>query len=226
MKRDNEMNNRDFLNYCQLAFINGISDAMAVIILHKVFVVLVTGNIIFLITDMAVHFEFKDWVRLSLLANFILSEIVVHRTLAQKTIHFRISLAIFFIVTYCITGILATNSHNIDANSWGFFIVANIAAIASVTINNIFYRFHTTKFNLVAYTMNLLNLIHMLMDKKYSDAKVLGITFFCFIMGLLVASFMVVKWSFFTVLIIIPILINLYITNRNQFKLTENTSKT
>lgn len=209
------MEKRDFLNYCQLAFINGISDAIAVIMLHKVFVVLVTGNIIFLVTNLATNFEFKDWVRLSLLANFVLSEIIVHRAIAQKSIKFRIVLALLFVIFYWLVGSIEVYHHSIGDNELGFLLVANIAAVTSVITNNIFYRFHKTKFNLVAYTMNVVNLIHMLMEKRFADAKILGFTLLCFILGLLVASFMVVKLSFFTVLIMIPILLNLYRTNRS-----------
>ena len=81
-------------------------------------------------------------------------------------------------------------------------------------MNNIFYRLHATKFNLVAYTMNLLNLAHMIAEKRYHELQLLGITFASFISGLIVASCLVVKWDFYTILIIIPILLNLYQVNK------------
>ncbi|MBY0244763.1 MAG: DUF1275 domain-containing protein, partial [Sphingobacteriaceae bacterium] len=67
------MEKRDLLNYCQLAFINGVNDAISVIMLHKVFVVLMTGNLIYFVTDITTNFGFGDWVRLTLLLNFIIS---------------------------------------------------------------------------------------------------------------------------------------------------------
>lgn len=67
------MDKKELSNYCQLAFVNGISDAISVIMLHKVFVVLMTGNIIYSITALATGFKFTDLVRLTLILNFIIS---------------------------------------------------------------------------------------------------------------------------------------------------------
>ncbi|MBP7846987.1 MAG: hypothetical protein QG651_376 [Pseudomonadota bacterium] len=208
------MEKRDLLNYCQLAFINGVNDAISVIMLHKVFVVLMTGNLIYFVTDITTNFGFGDWVRLTLLLNFIISGILVNNFLAKKSILFKICITLIFVVLYCIIGSVCLQLKNLGDDSWGFLIVANIATITSVMMNNIFYRLHTTKFNLVAYTMNLINLAHMIAEKRYHELQLLGITFASFISGLIVASCLVVKWDFYTILIIIPILLNLYQVNK------------
>lgn len=210
------MEKRDISNYCQLAFVNGVSDAISVLMLHKVFVVLMTGNLIYFVTDVATKFVFGDWVRITLLLNFIISGILIHSIIAKRNIQFRIGLALFLVIMYFCAGTYAVNFNHLSDTSWGFLIVANIATVMSVAMNNIFYRLHKTKFNLVAYTMNLLNLAHMIAEKRYSDLKLLGITFISFISGLLVASFLVLDLNFYTILMIIPVLINLYIVNRNQ----------
>ena len=199
------MEKRDLLNYCQLAFINGVNDAISVIMLHKVFVVLMTGNLIYFVTDITTNFGFGDWVRLTLLLNFIISGILVNNFLAKKSILFKICITLIFVVLYCIIGSVCLQLKNLGDDSWGFL---------SVMMNNIFYRLHTTKFNLVAYTMNLINLAHMIAEKRYHELQLLGITFASFISGLIVASCLVVKWDFYTILIIIPILLNLYQVNK------------
>ncbi len=209
------MKKRDIRNYCQLAFINGVNDAISVLMLHKVFVVLMTGNLIYSITDLATTFIFADLVRITLIINFILSGIVVHNIIAKKDIQFRIRLSLLFIVIYFGAGTYASNSHSLGDSSWGFLIVANLATTMSVVMNNIFYRLHVTKFNLVAYTMNLLNLAHMIAEKRHSELRLLGVTFASFISGIAVASLLVIYLKFYTVLIIIPILISLYIANLN-----------
>ena len=209
------MEKRDLHNYCQLAFVNGVSDAISVLMLHKVFVVLMTGNLIYSITDLATKFVFADWVRITLLLNFILSGIIVHNIIAKKDIRFRIRMALLFIVIYFCAGTYASNSNSLGESSWGFLIVANIATSMSVVMNNIFYRLHATKFNLVAYTMNLLNLAHMIAEKRYSDLRLLSITLASFLTGIITASFLVVYLKFYTVLIIVPILVSLYIVNLN-----------
>lgn len=209
------MKKRDLRNYCQLAFVNGVSDAISVLMLHKVFVVLMTGNLIYSITDLATTFIFADWVRITLLINFILSGIIVHNIIAKKDIRFRIRLALLFIVMYFCVGTYALSVNNLGDESWGFLIVANVATTMSVVMNNIFYRIHATKFNLVAYTMNLLNLAHMIAERRHSDLRLLGVTLASFLIGIIVASFLVVYLKFYTILIIIPILISLYIVNRN-----------
>lgn len=210
------MEKRDIRNYCQLAFVNGVNDAISVLMLHKVFVVLMTGNLIYFVTDLATKFVFADWVRITLLLNFIISGILVHNIIAYKSVSFRIGLALCFVVVYFLAGVSALQFNSLSESSWGFLIVANIATVMSVIMNNIFYRLHATKFNLVAYTMNLLNLAHMIAEKRYADLKLLGVTFVSFIAGLLVASFLVVHINFYAILIIIPILIHLYLVNRNQ----------
>lgn len=210
------MEKRDINNYCQLAFVNGVSDAISVLMLHKVFVVLMTGNLIYFVTDVATKFVFGDWVRITLLLNFIISGILIHSIISKRNIQFRIGLALFLVIMYFCAGTYAVHFNHLSDTSWGFLIVANIATVMSVAMNNIFYRLHKTKFNLVAYTMNLLNLSHMIAEKRYADLKLLGITFVSFISGLLVASFLVLDLNFYTILIIIPVLINLYIVNRNQ----------
>jgi uncharacterized membrane protein YoaK (UPF0700 family) len=210
------MEKRDLLNYCQLAFINGVSDAISVIMLHKVFVVLMTGNLIYFVTDVATKFGFSDWVRLTLLLNFITSGILVHNFIAKKSTEFRICLTFAFVIIYFIAGTISLQLNSLSENSWGFLIAANIATVMSVIMNNIFYRLHATKFNLVAYTMNLLNLAHMIAEKRHEELRLLGITFASFIGGLIIASFLATVWKFYTILIIIPILLNLYRTSQSR----------
>ena len=207
------MNKRDLINYYQLAFINGVNDAISVIMLYKVFVVLMTGNIIYFIADVATNPQFTDLVRVTLLINFVISGIIVHNLLSKKSVKFRIILSLLFVIIYCVAGTIAVTSHHLQENSFGFLIVANIATIMSVIMNNIFYRFHSTKINLVAYTMNLLNLAHMIGEKRYFDLVLMSTTITSFVLGLTIGAFLTVAWNFYAILIIIPILIHLYWTH-------------
>ena len=210
------MNKKDLLNYCQLAFINGVNDAISVIMLHKVFVVLMTGNIIYSMTALATGFHFSDLVRISLIFNFIISGIIVHTIIVKKSVHFRIILTLVFVVLYLSSGVTALHDNLLGEDSIWFLIIANIATTMSVITNNIFYRINSTKFNLVAYTMNLLNLAHMIGEKRFTDAKLLSITIISFAIGLLIASFLTIHWHFYTILITIPVLAHLFITNYDQ----------
>lgn len=208
-----QMDKQELANYSQLAFINGIIDATSVIMLHKVFSVLMTGNIIYFITSAVTKIEFIDYVRISLLLNFVLSGILVNNVLIKKSIHFRINLSILFVIAYCIIGYILMVNNYIGKDDWGFFMVANCATTMSVIINNIFYRLSATKYNLVAYTMNLLNLAHTIAEKRYNDLRLIMVPFISFILGLIVASLLTQHIHFFTVLLVIPILINLYLKN-------------
>ncbi|WP_116964704.1 DUF1275 family protein [Fastidiosibacter lacustris] len=207
------MNKRDLINYYQLAFINGVNDAISVIMLYKVFVVLMTGNIIYFIADMATNPQFTDMVRATLLINFVISGIVVHNLLVKKSVKFRIILSLGFVIIYCFAGRVALTSGHLQEDSLGFLIVANIATIMSIITNNVFYRFHSTKINLVAYTMNLLNLAHMFAEKRYFDLVLISTTIISFVLGLTIGAFLTILWDFYTILIIIPILIYLYWTH-------------
>ncbi len=210
------MEKKDLLNYCQLAFINGINDAIAVIMLHKVFAVLMTGNIVFLVTDIATKFQFSDIVRLSLLFTFIGINIFMHNWTEKRSVVFRIILACCFVIIYIIVGTLELQYNNLTSNSWGFLLVANIATIMGVIINNMFYPLHRTKFNLVVYTVNLLNLSYSIAEKDYKEAQSLSITIGSFILGLFVASFAVRYIQFFTLIIILFVLFNLYRLNNSE----------
>ena len=196
------MGRRERINHCKLAFINGVNDAVSVIMLHQVFVVLMTGNLIYSITGTISGFEFSDVVRISLMITFVLSNIIVHKLVAYKSVLFKTTLSIGLLIIYLIIGVILDNHQLIGIDSWGFLLVANIATIMSISINNIFYRIHATKFNLVAYTMNLMNLSYMLSGgKKTNDMQSLFEVFISFILGLLIASFLTVKIHFFSILI-------------------------
>ena len=80
-------------------------------------------------------------------------------------------------------------------------------------MNNIFYRFHSTKINLVAYIMNLLNLSHMIAEKRYHDVTILSTTILSSIIGLIVGAFLTSMIYFFAILIVVQVLISLYISN-------------
>lgn len=208
------MDKKELSNYCQLAFVNGISDAISVIMLHKVFVVLMTGNIIYSITALATGFKFTDLVRLTLMLNFIISGIIVHNIIIKKSVHFRILLAITFMLVYLCIGVTAKKNGLLEDDSIWFLVVANVATTMSVIMNNIFYKFNATKYNLVAYTMNVLNLSHMLGEKKFAEASGLGLTMLSFVLGLIIASFITIHYDFYTILLALPILINLFFSNK------------
>ncbi|AJI44753.1 DUF1275 domain-containing protein [Francisella tularensis subsp. novicida] len=207
------MTKQELRNYYQLAFINGVNDAISVILLYKVFVVLMTGNIIYSIADIITNPQFSDFVRITLLFNFIISGVIVHGFIAKRTIKFRIAISLLFVLIYCFSGTFVLYINALHDNSFGFLILANIATIMSVIMNNIFYRFHSTKINLVAYTMNLLNLSHMIAEKRYHDITILSTTILSFIIGLIVGAYLTSMIYFFAILIVVPVLINLYITN-------------
>ncbi|MDE5000733.1 DUF1275 domain-containing protein, partial [Francisella tularensis subsp. holarctica] len=80
----------------------------------------------------------------------------------------------------CFSGTIVLHIQSLHENSFGFLILANIATIISVIMNNIFYRFHSTKINLVAYTMTLINLSHMIAEKRYHDITLLSTTLLSF----------------------------------------------
>lgn len=128
------MDKKELSNYCQLAFVNGISDAISVIMLHKVFVVLMTGNIIYSITALATGFKFTDLVRLTLILNFIISGIIVHNIVIKKSVHFRILLAITFMLVYLCIGVTARKNGLLEDDSIWFLVVANVATTMSVII--------------------------------------------------------------------------------------------
>lgn len=180
------MTKQELRNYYQLAFINGVNDAISVILLYKVFVVLMTGNIRYSIADIITNPQFSDFVRITLLFNFIISGVIVHGFIAKRTIKFRIAISSLFVLIYCFSGTFVLHINALHDNSFGFLILANIATIMSVIMNNIFYRFHSTKINLVAYTMNLINLSHMIAEKRYHDITILSTTILSFIIGLIV----------------------------------------
>lgn len=207
------MKKSEIISYCHISFINGITDAVSVIMLHKVFVVLMTGNIIFLITDLANGFYFKDFVRLTLIISIVVYEILIHKFINNIDINKRILISILLIVTYVFLGNYYYLKNSIGENSIHFLIVANVATATSLSINNIFYRFHKTKSNLVLYTINLLKLGDMMVERNFKEFFVISSTLFCFILGLVVASFMVFRINFLIFLITIPLLINLYIIN-------------
>ncbi|ABI83364.1 DUF1275 domain-containing protein [Francisella tularensis] len=207
------MTKQELRNYYQLAFINGVNDAISVILLYKVFVVLMTGNIRYSIADIITNPQFSDFVRITLLFNFIISGVIVHGFIAKRTIKFRIAISSLFVLIYCFSGTFVLHINALHDNSFGFLILANIATIMSVIMNNIFYRFHSTKINLVAYTMNLINLSHMIAEKRYHDITILSTTILSFIIGLIVGAYLTSMIYFFAILIVVPVLINLYITN-------------
>lgn len=207
------MNNREIISYCHLSFINGITDALSVIILHKMFVVLMTGNIIFFIADLGTGFLFKDIVRLSLIINMIICEIIIHKYIDKISKNKRFLMSILLVCIYVFLGNYFFKNHSIGENNFHFLIVANIATITSLSINNIFYRFHRTKSNLVLYTVNLLKLGDMVVDKNIKELKLIVSTLLFFILGLLLAAFTVLKVNFLIFLVTIPVLISLYIVN-------------
>ncbi|MDE4959503.1 DUF1275 domain-containing protein, partial [Francisella tularensis subsp. holarctica] len=71
------MTKQELINSYQLDFINGVNDANSVILLYKVFVVLMTGNIRYSISDIITNPQFSDIVRITLLINFIISGVIV-----------------------------------------------------------------------------------------------------------------------------------------------------
>ncbi|MDE4957630.1 DUF1275 domain-containing protein, partial [Francisella tularensis subsp. holarctica] len=77
-----------------------------------------------------------------------------------------------FVLIYCFSCTFVLHINALHYISLCFLILANIATIMSVIMNNIFYRFHSTKIILVAYTMNLINLSHMIAEKRYHDITI------------------------------------------------------
>ncbi|AJI68674.1 DUF1275 family protein [Francisella tularensis] len=99
------MTKQELRNYYQLAFINGVNDAISVILLYKVFVVLMTGNIIYSIADIITNPQFSDFVRITLLFNFIISGVIVHGFIAKRTIKFRITY-LYYLFLYIVLVVL------------------------------------------------------------------------------------------------------------------------
>ena len=65
------------------------------------------------------------------------------------TIKFRIVIFLLFVLIYCFSGAFILHINTLHDNSFGFLILSH-TKITSVIMNNIFYRFHATKINLVA----------------------------------------------------------------------------
>ena len=61
--------------------------------------------------------------------------------------------------------------------------------------------------------MNLLNFLHMIAEKRYHNITILSTTILSFIIGLIVGACLTSMIYFFAILIVVPVLINLYITN-------------
>jgi len=117
-------------------------------------------------------------------------------------------------LVYLCIGVTARKNGLLEDDSIWFLVVANVATTMSVIMNNIFYKFNATKYNLVAYTMNVLNLSHMLGEKKFAEASGLGLTMLSFVLGLIIASFITIHYDFYTILLALPILINLFFSNK------------
>ena len=151
--------------------------------------------------------------QITLLFNFVISGVIAHNFIAKRTIKFRIVISLLFVLIYCFSGAFILHINTLHGNSFGFLILANIATIMSVIMNNIFYRFYSIKINLVAYTMNLLNLSHMITEKRYHDVTILSTIILSFIIGLIVGAFLTSMIYSFAILIAVLVLISLYISN-------------
>ena len=64
--------------------------------------------------------------------------------------------------------------------------------------------------------MNLLNLSHMITEKRYHDVTILSTTILSFIIGLIVGAFLTSMIYSFSILIAVPVLISLYIKPQNK----------
>lgn len=211
-----EPNRYDWFNYVGLAFTNGMSDAVSVILLHEVFAVLMSGNIIFSFVDLATKLEFADIVRFMLIAAFILSNIISHRYFIKLQVGLRLAMVAVMIIAYCIVGNY-TYSHGYlakDAN--GFLWIAMLATITSVLMNNIFYQIHKTRYNLVAYTMNILNLAHFVADRKYDDVGKILVPIISFASGVFISALLVQHFQFYTILLALPLLCIMYFIHRHN----------
>lgn len=54
----------------------------------------------------------------------------------------------------------------------------------------------------------------MLGEKKFAEASGLGLTMLSFVLGLIIASFITIHYDFYTILLALPILINLFFSNK------------
>ncbi|MDE4972166.1 DUF1275 domain-containing protein, partial [Francisella tularensis subsp. holarctica] len=80
-----------------------------------------------------------DVLRITHLFNFIIAGVMVHGCIAKRTIKFRIAISSLFVLIYCFSGTFVLHINALHDHSFGFLILANIATIMSVKINNIFY---------------------------------------------------------------------------------------
>ena len=98
-----------------------------------------TGNIYYIsIADIITNLQFSDFVRITLLFNFVISGVIVHNFIAKRTIKFRIVIFLLFVLIYYFSGTFILHINGLHDNSFGFLILANIATIMSVVTNNIF----------------------------------------------------------------------------------------
>ena len=211
-----EPNRYDWFNYVGLAFINGMSDAVSVILLHEVFAVLMSGNIIFSFVDLATKLEFADIVRFMLIGVFILSNIISHRYFIKLRVGLRLAMVVLILLTYCMLGNYSYLHGYLAKDANGFLWVAMLATVTSVLMNNIFYQIHKTRYNLVAYTMNILNLAYFIADRKYNDVGKILIPIISFASGVFISALLVQHFQFYTILLALPLLFIMYFIQRHN----------
>ena len=203
-------NKYDWFIYIALAFLNGVSDAITVVLLHEVFAVLMSGNIIFSFVNIATKIGFVDFVRLILIVVFIGSNIIAHRYFIRLNVITRFYIVVLISLIYAFVGNYCYAHNYLAQNAAGFLYVAILATVTSVFMNNVFYRIHTTRYNLVAYTMNMLNLAHFIADKKYKEASQVSIPIASFAVGVLAGAVLVKFYQFYTILLALPLLSVMY----------------
>jgi uncharacterized membrane protein YoaK (UPF0700 family) len=215
------MKNRDFVNYCHIVFINGVSDAVSVTLLHKTFSVLMTGNLIFMITDISNVWSFKDMVRLTLILSFILMEFVWYKFLDNIQIGIKLLLSFTLLFTYIFLGSHYYGLHQIGENQINFLGLAILSGVLIFTINTTFQKIHEHKYNLILHTVNLLKLADLIAEKNYKSAikPLLIIILFC--SGLLFSALLIRRVNFYAMLLITPVLISLIAFNLDKISLKQ-----
>lgn len=215
-----------WFNYISLAFINGLSDAVSIILLHEVFAVLMSGNIIFSFSSLAGHFQFVDFVRLMIIVAFIISNIIAHTFFTKLPLITRFISVIIIIIFYCSIGNYCYTHGYLTKESPDFLYIAIFATVTSVFINSIFYRIHTTQYNLVAYTMNVLNLSHFIAERKYQNAGKILIPVISFATGVFTGAILVKYFQFYTVLFALPLLSVMYYSHHQSNNIINNQTST
>ncbi len=200
----------DFINYICLAFINGISDAISVLLLHKLFVVLMSGNIIFLFINLAVKLDFIDLIRAILLITFIINNMLIQKYFIKLNLTVKLIIVILVTITYCTLGEFAYINNYLNEPTYWVMYLSMLASISNLLINNVFYQVNATRYNLIVYTMNLVNFARFLADRDYIEVAKIFITITSFALGVYGGATFSSHYHFFTILLTLLVLLAMY----------------